>query len=278
MAWTNWFDATEPWRVCLEEAWSAYGAGSLPIGAAVVDADGRVVGRARNRIFEDGRAASGTNLVGHRLAHAEVNALLALDHRDVDVRTCVLYTTLEPCALCVGAIRMLALPEVRYAARDPTAGSIELLHASTFMRSRPIRAVAPHNAGLEALSIALNVEAHLRLVQRFGVRSIVDQWEAARLPGVALGRELFVSGELRQLAQEGTTVAAVIERLAPRIKHALATLAPAPETHTGPCVCCSSLVPPPAASPRSVAGWPRTLGCHTSARTCSKRRSSTLLD
>src|SRR5712691_3457479 len=209
MARTNWLEVPEPWRVCLEEAWSASGAGSLPIGAAVVDPNGRVVARGRNRIFEDGRAGSGTDLVGHRLAHAEMNALLALDHRDVDVRTCVLYTSLEPCALCVGALRVLAVPEVRYAARDPTAGSIELLHASTFMRSRLIRAVAPHDPRLEALSIALNVEAHLRLVQRFGVRSIVDQWEAAGLPGVALGRELFGTGELRQLAQESATIAAV---------------------------------------------------------------------
>src|SRR5205823_11031247 len=98
---------------------------------------------------------SRTELVGRRLAHAEMNALLGLDHAHVDVRTCVLYTSLEPCALCVGAIRMLAVPEVRYAAHDPTAGSIELLHASTFMRSRPIRAVAPHDARLEALSIAI---------------------------------------------------------------------------------------------------------------------------
>ena len=51
-----------------------------------------------------------------------------------------------------------------------------------------------------------------------------------------LRRELFGTGELRQLAQESATIAAVIERLAPRIKHVLAMLAPAPETHTGPCV------------------------------------------
>jgi tRNA(Arg) A34 adenosine deaminase TadA/predicted kinase len=202
----------------------------------VVDADGRVVARGRNRIFEDGRAASGTDLVGHRLAHAEMNALLGLDHRQVDVRTCVLYTTLEPCALCVGAIRMLAVPAVRYAARDPTAGSIELLHASTFMRSSPIQTVAPHDAALEALSIAFNVEAHLQLVQRLGVRSIVGQWEAAELPGVALGRELFGAGELRQLAADATPIAAVVELLAPRLEQALATVCTAPQTRTGPTV------------------------------------------
>src|SRR5258708_25047415 len=106
MALTGWLDMPEPWRVCFDEAWSAYCAGSLPIGAAVVDADGRVVGRGRNRMFEDGAGASGLDLVGHRLAHAEMNALLRLDHPHVDVRSCVLYTTLEPCALCVGAIRM----------------------------------------------------------------------------------------------------------------------------------------------------------------------------
>ncbi|MDQ6669454.1 MAG: AAA family ATPase [Chloroflexota bacterium] len=236
MTRTDWSEVPEPWWVCFEEAWSAYCAGSLPIGAAIVDGDGRVVARGRNRIFEDGTTASGLDLVGHRLAHAEMNALLRLDHPHVDVRTCVLYTTLEPCALCVGAIRMLAVSEVRYIARDPTAGSIALLHASTFMRSSPIRVVAPHDASLEALSIALNVEAHLRLVQRLGVRSIVGQWDAAGLPGVALGHELFDTSELRQLAADATSIAAVVERLAPRLEHAVAAVRTGPQTHTGPCV------------------------------------------
>jgi predicted kinase len=130
---------------------------------------------------------------------------------------------------------MLALPAVHYAAHDPTAGSINLLRASTIMRSSPIRTVGPHDAGLEALSLALNVEGRLQLVQRLGMRSIVGQWEATGLPGVALGRDLFATGELRQLAADATPIAAVVERLAPRIEHALATVRP-PETHTGPCV------------------------------------------
>src|SRR5207302_7125129 len=73
-------------------------------------------------------------LFGHRLAHAEVNALVSVDHAAVHARDCVLYTTLEPCALCVGAIRMLGLKDVRYAARDPVAGSLALFEATDFMR------------------------------------------------------------------------------------------------------------------------------------------------
>src|SRR5213592_3905917 len=104
-----------PWRVCLEEAWVAYRAGSLPIGAAVVGPGGGIVGRGRNRIFEtDAEEVQAPCLAGHRLAHAEINALVSVDHAALSIRECVLYTTLEPCALCVGAIRMLGIHSVRY--------------------------------------------------------------------------------------------------------------------------------------------------------------------
>src|SRR5207302_7290832 len=95
-------------------------------------------------------------LFGHRLAHAEVNALVSVDHAAVHARDCVLYTTLEPCALCVGAIRMLGLKDVRYAARDPVAGSLALFEATDFMRRG---AVQPHHLehdALEAVIIAMN--------------------------------------------------------------------------------------------------------------------------
>lgn len=45
-------DLDERWRAVLELAWEAYLAGTIPVGAVVADADGRVVARGRNRIFE----------------------------------------------------------------------------------------------------------------------------------------------------------------------------------------------------------------------------------
>ena len=47
-----WATLADPWRVCLEEAWTAYCAGSVPIGACITDATGSVLARGRNRIFE----------------------------------------------------------------------------------------------------------------------------------------------------------------------------------------------------------------------------------
>jgi tRNA(adenine34) deaminase len=98
-----WESLTPPWRACVAEAWTACCAGSLPIGAAITDASGHILSRGRNRTFEC--AADGSHLHGHRLAHAEMNALLALDHGHVDPRACIVYTTTEPCPPSAGHVR-----------------------------------------------------------------------------------------------------------------------------------------------------------------------------
>ena len=93
-----WARPDVPWREAFRLAWKAFGAGSIPVGAVVVDESGSVVARGRTRIFET-TAAPG-QLAGTRLAHAEVNALAQLlPSKRLDRST--LYTTVEPCALWV---------------------------------------------------------------------------------------------------------------------------------------------------------------------------------
>jgi tRNA(adenine34) deaminase len=89
-----------PWRECFELAWEAFGAGTIPVGAVVVDASGATVARGRNRIFE--ATAPAGQLAGTYIAHAELNALAelpALPTRDGQgpYSRHTLYTTLEPC-------------------------------------------------------------------------------------------------------------------------------------------------------------------------------------
>ena len=65
------------------------------MGAVVVDRDGRIVGRGRNRVFEAVAAPPHSQFVfGHRPAHAEINALIGLDHSATSIRECTLYATL----------------------------------------------------------------------------------------------------------------------------------------------------------------------------------------
>ena len=201
---TVWDQLAEPWRVALQQAWTAYQAGSVPIGAAITDPAGNIVGRGRNRIFETiADPTESRGVFGNRLAHAEINALLSMDHVGVDVTQCTLYTTLEPCALCVGAIRMVRLKDVRFAARDPAAGSLALFGATDFMRRGNVQATLLDVPDLEAVLIALHTEALASISERF------------HLP-LPMQRSWAAASQLQRLAQTpGVTIQHVLEELVP---------------------------------------------------------------
>jgi tRNA(Arg) A34 adenosine deaminase TadA len=112
-----WRELEEPWRASLELAWEAYRAGTVPVGAVVAGADGTVVARGRNRIFDP----PGQGLAGSRLAHAEVDALAQLSATD-RYRDHVLYSTLEPCLLCAAATLHSTVGRIEYAVGDPFGG------------------------------------------------------------------------------------------------------------------------------------------------------------
>ena len=193
-----WESLSLPWQVCLEEAWVAYSAGSVPVGAVVTDAAGRILLRGRNRICEsEGEAGS---LYGQTLAHAEVNALISLPPQgEIDRHTCALFTTMEPCPLCLGAIYMSGVRQLHYAARDPFAGSANLLGVTPYLSRKPVKAFGPQRADLEIVSLALLVEFELSHDRGESTRQLLEVWRAVVPQGVSLGEALFQSGELRQM-------------------------------------------------------------------------------
>ena len=106
----------EAMRAALVEAHAAPATGDLPIGAVVVDAEGRIVGRGRNE-----REAT-----GDPTAHAEIVALRAASARLGTSRLdgCTLVTTLEPCAMCAGAALTARVSRVVFGAWDAKAGAV----------------------------------------------------------------------------------------------------------------------------------------------------------
>lgn len=165
-----WATLARPWRVCVEQAWEAYQHGSLPIGACVTGGDGSILARGRNRFCENPPQV-GPSLViaGNRLAHAEVNALLAVDWDGNPPGACAVYTTTEPCPFCVGAIRMCRVGAVHYAARDGAGGSTDLFAANAFLRRGEVAVYGPHDQTLETLLVALLVAYGL---QRGGANEV----------------------------------------------------------------------------------------------------------
>lgn len=110
-----WNALSEPWRACIEEAWESWCEGSAGVGAVIVDGDGHIVARGRNRRHDP--RGDEHSLRGTRYAHAEMCALAALPPGPCDDYT--LYSTFEPCVMCAGAIMLSGIPRVRYAAADP---------------------------------------------------------------------------------------------------------------------------------------------------------------
>jgi tRNA(adenine34) deaminase len=101
-------------RLALREAERALEHDDVPIGCVVVHA-GEVIAAARNE----------RELRGDPTAHAEILALREASRRLAGWRLLdtVLYVTLEPCAMCAGAIVLARVPRVVYAAPDPKAGA-----------------------------------------------------------------------------------------------------------------------------------------------------------
>jgi tRNA(adenine34) deaminase len=100
-------------RLALREAERALEQDDVPIGCVVVH-EGEVLGAAPNE----------RELRGDPTAHAEVLALREASEKLGTWRllNCALYVTLEPCAMCAGAIVLARVPRVVYGAPDPKAG------------------------------------------------------------------------------------------------------------------------------------------------------------
>ncbi len=207
-----WTDLSDPWRACVEEAWAAYCGGSVPVGAVVTDANGRILAQAHNTTFErDGRVSPEQI---SPLAHAEVNVLSALDHTGFDPHPCILYTSTEPCPLCLGALYMSGVRELRYAGRDPYAGSVNLLGTTPYLSRKPIRIVHPESAVLETVVTALATEFALRVGFRAEVPAWLEAWRAVLPVGVTLGHKVFASRWLVERCDRGAPAAEVVDGLA----------------------------------------------------------------
>jgi tRNA(adenine34) deaminase len=206
----SWHDLSLPWQSAFEEAWAAYCAGSLPIGCVIADRDDHVLLRGRNRLHED--SPGDGVLFGNHLAHAEMNALAPLRRDAIDPFTCVLYTTMEPCPMCTGAIRMIKVGAVHYAARDPLAGSISLLETTPFMRRAGITVAGPAPPGIENFSVALNIAAFLKIYAGTDLPVRVMTLYQSILPdAVRLGQKLHDTGMLQRMRASRYNVDAVFD-------------------------------------------------------------------
>lgn len=101
-------------RAALDEARAAAAAGEVPIGAVAV-VGGEIVARGQNRVLRDVDPTAHAEIVAMRAAAKTIS-----NYRLIE---CELYVTLEPCAMCAGAMIHARLGRLIYGASDPKAGA-----------------------------------------------------------------------------------------------------------------------------------------------------------
>ena len=142
-------------KAALAEAEAALEVGNLPIGAAIVH-DGRIVALGRNAISAPANDTRHAELVA-----IESIAPFLTEHK----RECVIYTTLEPCMMCLGAIINVGIESIVIARPDPDIGALRLLpHGEYYEYKRGRMEVV--SGYMQAESQALLTE----YVRRTGVR------------------------------------------------------------------------------------------------------------
>ena len=197
---TVWAGLGEPWKVAMEEAWTSWRAGSVGIGAAVVDGSGEIVSRGRNRILEPPEDPG--LLAGTFLAHAEMNALAPIPFGKTTGLT--VYTSLEPCLMCAATMIMLKIGRVYYAGPDPLFDGIhEVLGTHSFCEGRlPVReGPLPGPVGMFARLLPLMVTAFWR--------SSPEVFEIQRRlapEAVARAEKIMAGGKLETAAAAGAGV------------------------------------------------------------------------
>jgi len=106
-------------QLAIAEAQAAEAAGEVPVGAIIVTPSGDILARGNNAVLRTNDPTAHAEIVALRNAGQALNNYRLL----TDQGGCTLYATLEPCAMCAGAILHARITRLVFATRDPKAGA-----------------------------------------------------------------------------------------------------------------------------------------------------------
>lgn len=142
-----WKDLSREWKETYELAWLAFCNGSLPIGAIITDTSGDTIIAGRNETCEN-------HYPNRRTAHAEMYCMRNIDiEKHPSLREYHLYTTMEPCPMCMGTIVMGGIRKIHVAAKDRYCGALHYINYDPWVKSKNME-VYLEEGELEAVQLA----------------------------------------------------------------------------------------------------------------------------
>ncbi len=178
-----WIDLEKTWKEVLKLAWEAYKRDTIPIGAVIVDEKGDIIAKGRNITYD----SHSTNILAQTsMGHAEMVALMQLKkHEHPNINKYKLYVGLESCPMCFGAMLMVGIKNVYYAAEDSRAGSSQMKDKTEYIKS----------AGINLVKVGGDIEIFQIILQTSRGKyrphkDIIDTWERDFSGAVSLGKKL----------------------------------------------------------------------------------------
>ena len=188
-----WKDLTKEWQAAFEEAWAAFRSGSTPIGAVLTDEGGDIILRDHNRSGEK-------DTLNRRISHAEANLLKRLDTLKYDPKKLTLYTTMEPCPMCMGTAIMSGIRHLRSAAYDPYCGMVHLLDTEPYYRSKQAEYLFDCEEK-ELVQTAMQGFYELRHIEKGAGAYVFECFEKHLPQAAAAAKKLYEKKELDRLAE-----------------------------------------------------------------------------
>jgi tRNA(adenine34) deaminase len=203
-----WKDLSPEWQTAFEEAWTAFRNGSIPIGAAIYGENGELLVRDRNRAAEP-------DTVNRYISHAEGNSLRRLDAHACNVRSAVLYTTMEPCPMCMGTAVMSNIRHLRYAARDPYCGFVHLKDSEPYYLGKGLDYT--HEGGeLELVQLAMQSYFELRNIEGGAGDRVLCCFAELSSAAVEAARAMYAEKLLDRYAADGREMSFVYDDIVRR--------------------------------------------------------------
>ncbi len=145
------------WQKVFELGWESYREGNLPIGAIITDPEGNVLSSGRNRYIVSKRFPN------CKVDHAETECIQELDiGKYPDLKSYTLYTSMEPCPMCIGTIIMSNLKKVKVAAHDSWAGASDICLKNNYAQKKCVEVEFADDL-LANVQIALQGSVELRI-------------------------------------------------------------------------------------------------------------------
>lgn len=204
-----WNELSMEWKTVFTEAWISFKKGSIPIGAAIFDEKGRLLVKDYNRRAE-------SDILNRHISHAEANALRDLDTSAYNPKTVVLYTTMEPCPMCMGTAVMSNIRHLRYAAHDPYCGCAHLKDDEPYIKNHNLDYT--HIGGdVEFVQIVVQSYHELKCIANGCDGYVLSKFAEYNPKAVQVAEELYQDFVLDKLAQDDVDYSSVYDMILKKI-------------------------------------------------------------